>query len=61
MDGLAFDSIVGPVTMRGADHQLLRPSYLGQVVQSGTGLGFKILISAPASRTTSTPSPDCSL
>ncbi|CUU56531.1 branched-chain amino acid transport system substrate-binding protein [Parafrankia irregularis] len=61
LDGLTFDSIVGPVTMRGADHQLLRPSYLGQVAGSDTGLEFKILASAPASQTSPTPSPDCDL
>ena len=31
MNGLSFDSIAGQVTM-GKDHQLVRPSYVGQVV-----------------------------
>ncbi|MBX6390489.1 MAG: ABC transporter substrate-binding protein [Frankia sp.] len=61
LNDLTFDSLVGEVTMRGADHQLLRPSYLGQVVQADGGLAFKILDSAPASETTPTPSPDCKL
>jgi branched-chain amino acid transport system substrate-binding protein len=61
LDGLSFDSIVGTVTMRGADHQLLRPSYLGQVQGSGTDLNFKILSSADPATTTPKASPDCSM
>jgi len=34
MNGLSFDSIAGKVTM-GKDHQLVRPSYVGQVVEDG--------------------------
>ena len=62
LDGLSFDSIDGQVTMRAADHQLLRPSNLGQVVtQKGgaAGLGWKIISSAPASDTTPSPNPAC--
>ena len=39
---LTFDSIAGEVTMRGADHQLIRPSYLGQVVKEEGALAFKV-------------------
>jgi ABC-type branched-subunit amino acid transport system substrate-binding protein len=61
LNGLTFDSIVGSVTMRGEDHQLLRPSYLGQVTGSGTDLSFKILGSAKASETTPSASSDCKI
>jgi ABC-type branched-subunit amino acid transport system substrate-binding protein len=61
LNDLTFDSIVGSVTMRGADHQLLRPSYLGQVEGSGTDLSFKILHAADPSDTTPEPSPDCKM
>jgi ABC-type branched-subunit amino acid transport system substrate-binding protein len=58
---LTFDSIVGEVTMRGADHQLLRPSYLGQVEGTGTDLSFTIKSDADPDVTTPEPSPDCTL
>jgi branched-chain amino acid transport system substrate-binding protein len=61
LDDLSFDSIAGPVTMRAADRQLLRPSYLGQVVKQGDGLKFKIIAEASAEQTTPTPNPDCKL
>jgi ABC-type branched-subunit amino acid transport system substrate-binding protein len=61
LNDLSFDSIVGEVTMRGADHQLLRPSYLGQVEGSGEDLSFKILTSAAPDTTTPEASSDCSL
>ena len=59
MDDLTFDSIVGEVTLRAADHQLLRPSYLGQVVNTSGVLSFKILGESAASDTTPEPSSDC--
>lgn len=58
---LSFDSIVGEVTLRGADNQLLRESYLGQVVQGDGGLKFEILTSATPDVTTPEPNPACSL
>jgi branched-chain amino acid transport system substrate-binding protein len=61
-DGLTFDSIEGSVTMRGADHQLLRPTYVGQVVKTSTGsLAFKIISTIPASVTTPKPNSACKL
>lgn len=62
LNGLTFASIDGTVTMRAADHQLLRPSNLGQVVTAPGGpggLGWKIISSAPASSTTPTASSAC--
>jgi branched-chain amino acid transport system substrate-binding protein len=61
LNDLTFDSIVGEVTMRGDDHQLLRPSYLGQVEGSGTDLSFNILGSAEPEVTAAEPNPDCKL
>jgi branched-chain amino acid transport system substrate-binding protein len=40
---LSFDSIVGPVTMRGGDHQMIRPSYLGEIVKEDADLAFKAI------------------
>jgi branched-chain amino acid transport system substrate-binding protein len=61
LNDLSFDSIDGNVTMRGADHQLLRDSYLGQVEGSGTDLKFKIVNDTGADVTTPEPSSDCQL
>jgi ABC-type branched-subunit amino acid transport system substrate-binding protein len=61
LNGLTFDSIDGTVTMRAADHQLLRPSNLGQVVKAPGGLGWKIVDSSPASATTASASSACHL
>ena len=58
MDNISFDSIVGQVHMD-RDHQLVRPSYLGQVVKSGSGLGWKIVASAPGAKTHPQPDPAC--
>ena len=58
MNGLSFDSIAGPVHM-GADHQLVRPSYVGQVVKSGSGLAFKVIASATGDKTHPKPDPAC--
>jgi ABC-type branched-subunit amino acid transport system substrate-binding protein len=62
LNGLSFDSIDGTVTMRAADHQLLRPSNLGQVVKvpgGAGGLGWKLIDTQPASVTTPSPNPAC--
>ena len=58
MKGLTFDSIDGPVSM-GADGQLVRQSYVGQVVKKGAGLGWKIVASAAGSQTHPQPDPAC--
>jgi ABC-type branched-subunit amino acid transport system substrate-binding protein len=64
LSGLTFDSIDGTVTMRSVDHQLLRPSNLGQVVKAPGGagnLGWKIVATSPASVTTPAASSACHL
>lgn len=62
LSGLSFDSIEGNVTVRASDNQLLRPTYVGQVVKTSAGtLAFKITETLPASVTTPAASPDCKL
>jgi ABC-type branched-subunit amino acid transport system substrate-binding protein len=63
LSGLTFDSIVGKVTIRAKDHQILRPSYIGQVVQGNEagGLAWKIVTEAAPSVTSPSPDPACQL
>jgi branched-chain amino acid transport system substrate-binding protein len=58
LSGLSFDSIVGQVKMD-SDHQLVRPSYVGQVVKKGDGLAFKVVAEASGDKTHPTPDPAC--
>ena len=58
MNGLSFDSIAGPVTM-GKDHQLVRSSYVGQVVEDGDALGWKVVSEADGAQTRPSPDPAC--
>jgi branched-chain amino acid transport system substrate-binding protein len=53
---------MGEVEMRAADHQLLRPVIIAQVVKAGEGkaeMAFRSI--EPKSKTTAPPSPDCKL
>lgn len=59
IDDLAVDTIVGEVTVRGADHQVLRDSYVGQVVKGDGGLAFEILSNTTPDLTTPEPNSDC--
>jgi branched-chain amino acid transport system substrate-binding protein len=64
LGGLQFDSIVGSVTVRAEDHQLLRPSYIGQVIEdpNGTsGMGWKIVATATPEETTPAADPACQM
>jgi ABC-type branched-subunit amino acid transport system substrate-binding protein len=58
LPGLSFDSIEGQVTV-GKDGQLVRPSHIGQVVKKGSGLGWKVVATAPGSVTHPQPDPAC--
>lgn len=58
---LSFDSIVGQVTMRGADHQLIRPSYLGQIVKEDGALAFKAIKAAEGETIAPPVNPACKL
>ncbi|KQZ75665.1 MULTISPECIES: ABC transporter substrate-binding protein [unclassified Nocardioides] len=59
LQDLSFDSIVGNVTLRGADNSLMRDSYLGEVVKAGNGLKFKILTNSSPDVTTPEPDSAC--
>ncbi|MFC7506036.1 ABC transporter substrate-binding protein [Nocardioides sp. CPCC 206347] len=59
IDDLEVDTIVGEVTVRGADHQVLRDSYVGQVVKGDGGLAFEILSNTTPDLTTPEPNSDC--
>jgi branched-chain amino acid transport system substrate-binding protein len=61
LSGLSFDSIAGEVTVRAQDNQLMRSSYVGQVVNKGEDLGWKIVKETPATVTAPTPDPACKL
>lgn len=62
LEGLTFDSIVGEVTMRAEDHQLIRPSYVGQVVEEDDGnLKFELISTSEGEDIMPPVSPDCSL
>ncbi|HET7399091.1 MAG TPA: ABC transporter substrate-binding protein [Intrasporangium sp.] len=61
LNDLSFDSIVGKVTMRAGDHQLIRPSYVGQVVKQNGALAFKVISESDGSTTAPTVNPACKL
>jgi ABC-type branched-subunit amino acid transport system substrate-binding protein len=58
MNGLSFDSIAGQVTM-GKDHQLVRPSYVGQVVDDAGEMSWKVIAEADGSKTRPAPDAAC--
>jgi branched-chain amino acid transport system substrate-binding protein len=58
LDNLSFESFAGRVTI-GADHQLVRPSYVGKVVKKGDGLGFDIVAAVPGTGNHPAPDPAC--
>lgn len=62
LDDLTFDSITGSVTLRGADGQLLRDSYLGEVEKGDGpgGMAFKIITEATPDVTTPEADSACS-
>lgn len=61
LNDLSFDSIVGQVTMRGADHQLIRPSYLGEIVKEDGALAFKAVKAAEGETIAPPVDPACKL
>jgi branched-chain amino acid transport system substrate-binding protein len=58
---LSFDSITGKVTVRGADHQVVRPSYVGKVEGTGTSKAFKIVASGDGPAITPPANPECKI
>jgi ABC-type branched-subunit amino acid transport system substrate-binding protein len=61
LTGLTFESLDGPATIRPGDNQVLRKTYVGEVVKKGSGLGWKIVSESPASVTTPQADPACKL
>jgi branched-chain amino acid transport system substrate-binding protein len=61
MNDLSLDTIAGPMKMRPQDHQALRPTYVGQIVKEGDGLGWKIVQTVSPDTTSPTPSADCKM
>lgn len=61
MNALQIDTISGPLKMRPQDHQALRDTYVGEVVKEGSGLGWKVIATAPPSKTTPQPGAGCEL
>lgn len=60
--GIKIQSIIGDVEMRAADHQLLRPMALVQVVKVSDGKGAMAFRSLePMSRTTPDVNPECKM
>jgi branched-chain amino acid transport system substrate-binding protein len=62
LNGLKLDTIVGPVEMRAADHQLIRPMVVVQAVKIAPGKGEIVMRSVePVARTTLPPSAECKM
>ncbi len=62
LNGLKLDTIVGPVEMRAADHQLIRPMVVVQAVKVAPGKGeVAMRLVEPIERTTLPPSPECKM
>lgn len=62
LEGLKFDTIVGEVEMRAADHQLVRPMVVVQAVKAAPGKGEIVVRSVePAQRITAPVSAECKM
>lgn len=59
IDDLKVETVVGEVTVRGDDGQVLRDSYLGEVVKGDDGLAFDVLTSTTPDVTTPEPDSAC--
>ena len=59
MNGLSFDTISGPLEMRAGDHQAVRDTFVGEVVQDGADKGWKVVKTVPPTETTPNASSDC--
>src|SRR3954465_132332 len=58
LDGLSFDSFAGRVNVA-KDHQLVRPAYVGKVVEKSGGVGFEVVANVPGAKSHPTPDPAC--
>jgi ABC-type branched-subunit amino acid transport system substrate-binding protein len=61
MADLQLDSIMGPITVRGADHQVIMPTYVGKVVEKDGGLAFERTLEVSGRDATPAPNPDCKM
>jgi branched-chain amino acid transport system substrate-binding protein len=61
MNGLSFDTISGPFTMRAEDHQAERNTFVGQIVDDGGEKGWKVVKTVPPGETSPAASADCKL
>jgi ABC-type branched-subunit amino acid transport system substrate-binding protein len=61
MNGLSFDTISGPFTMRAEDHQAERNTFVGQIVDDGGEKGWKVVKTVPPGETTPAANADCKL
>lgn len=60
--GLTFESFAGPVTMRGEDGQMIRPTYVGKLVKGADGnIGWEIVATVPGDQVIGEVSADCKL
>jgi ABC-type branched-subunit amino acid transport system substrate-binding protein len=61
MNGLSFDTISGPFEMRAGDHQAVRDTFVGQIVDESGQKGWKVIKTVPSGETTPTASGDCTM
>jgi branched-chain amino acid transport system substrate-binding protein len=61
MADLQVDSIMGPITVRAADHQVVMPTYIGKVVPKDGGLAFERTLEVSGKDATPAPNPACKL
>lgn len=62
LNGLKADTVLGPVEMRAADHQLVRPITVTEVVKLPSGdMGYTIKAVESGPSISPTPDPDCKL
>lgn len=61
MSGGTFDTIIGEVTIRSEDHQLVQPNYFGYIGEYEGKLRPIIVDAIPADEATPPPSPECKM
>jgi branched-chain amino acid transport system substrate-binding protein len=61
MNGLSFDTISGPFQMRAADHQAVRDTFVGEVVDQSGEKGWKVVKTVSPDETTPVANPDCKM
>jgi ABC-type branched-subunit amino acid transport system substrate-binding protein len=59
MAGLSLDTVSGAITIKAADHQAIRDTFVGEVVKEGDGMAFKVIKTVPPTDATRKPDPAC--